>query len=84
MGTLWQQDLKASDGYACDDLLNIYTQQWIYQPLQYEIKVTQRFKQYLDEVAVLGIKEAAMSKGKCASAWPTGTVNHTHPMCLFL
>lgn len=84
MGTLWQEDLKASDGYACDDLSNVYTQQWIYQPLQYEIKIAQRFKQYLDEVAVLGIKEAAMSKGKCASASPISTVNHTHPMCLFL
>lgn len=59
---MWQEDIKSRFAY---DFPNAYTQVWIHQPL------LQRFKQvvkYLDEEAVLGIKEAVMSKGMCASA----------------
>lgn len=67
---MWQKDLKASDRYARNDLPNVYTQMWINPtaPILSKSCAKLQWVNYLDEVAVLGIREAEMSKGMCVGA----------------
>lgn len=42
---MWQEDHKASERYAYNDSPNAYTQIWIHQSLEDQIKGVPRFKQ---------------------------------------